>query len=121
MHSKFKKKNHQAYEDIQDGEKWKNWKTSFLGNSEQSIVNSIVNKYDLALSLGFDGALFFKSSNISIWPLVGTILNLEPAYRGKIFNVLPISIFFGNHPSLQILHMLLERPFSHLAQLGTEG
>jgi hypothetical protein len=48
-------------------------------------------------------------------------LNLEPTYRGQIFNVLPISMFFGNHPSVEMLHKLLERSFAQLSQLGSEG
>jgi hypothetical protein len=39
MHHKFKKKNANAFKDIQDGQKWKSWKSTYLSNFLLHIID----------------------------------------------------------------------------------
>lgn len=87
LQGRFKRKRNQmTYEDIYDGEIYRNL---FDNNGPLSKHENI------SFVLNTDGAPVFKSSNVSIWPLFLTINELDIKQRMKAENMLLAGLWFG--------------------------
>ena len=88
IQGRFKKVKHvKTYEDIYDGELY----TNLFGNN-----GPLSKPENISFGLNTDGAPVFKSSNVSIWPLMMTINELDLKQRMKSENMLLAGLWFGN-------------------------
>ena len=55
------------------------------------------------LAISTDGVPLFKSSNISLWPVYFTILNLPPAIHMNAESVLMAGLWYGKKPPMKHL------------------
>lgn len=101
------KKNEQNYEDIYDGQMYKQIADGKLMNDPNAV----------SISCNCDGVPVFKSSNFSIWPLQG-ILNELPIKERKE-NVFLLGLWFGNIKP--VITSFLQPFTDEMKQLSTSG
>ncbi len=68
-------------------------------------------EFSLLLSLSYDGDLLFKRSQASLWPMLCSIMNLDPSYRTKLglglFSILIHSLKIGSGAEKQLKDIFL--------------
>ena len=85
-------------------------------NSSDKTVKSDINQKILNLTLCSDGVSIRK--NVSIWPVLLTIIELPPLIRESYFSKILVGVWRGNKPSSSILYKKLMKDLNTLGISG---
>ena len=106
----FTKHNGEFICDIQDGENFKKIKDSYFFVPEH-----------IGLILNTDGIVVFKSSKLSLWPVLLSIVNLPPNIRMNKDYILLAGVWFGSvKPPLMVTLKALLDKIDSLYMTGVE-
>ena len=76
-------------------------------------------KYHIALALSVDGVALYKSSSITLYPVLIVILNLPPDIRMNAENIILAGLFVG--PKKPVMKLLLDPVMKNLEHLFIDG
>ncbi len=80
--------------------------TNFLKNKRENNEREVNSKFILSFNLNTDGAPIVKSRGYSMWPLIGTIVELGQTSREKFENIVTFGMLFVLHDKYYLLEIL---------------
>jgi hypothetical protein len=83
------------------------------------VVLIMIDVGNFCLDVGIDGVPLFKHSKVSMYPIVGVILNLPPHLRTKKENMLLLGLIVCKHkPNMNMFLEKFSAQFSMYADKG---